>query len=465
MPAESLLVVLVGLLVIVIGAVLVVLVRLVRTQAGRALASPSQAPTVSAMLERQFAQSRELQQVELSQAAGSVSKLSDQVAQLRAETARSLEAMRAENQASLERVRVENARSAEAVRSTMDDKLGRELGEQLTRSFSRVDARLEQVNRGLGEMQGLAQGVGDLKRVLSNVKTRGIVGEVQLGFILREVLAPAQYAENVATVPGSSERVEFAVRIPGEDGSSVWLPIDAKFPGDTYDHLREAQETGDAAAVDAAWRLLEARLRSEAKDIHDKYVAPPATTSFGILFLPFEGLYAEAAGRPGLLERLQRESRVSVAGPSTMAATLNSLEMGFQAVAIQQRANEVQRVLVDVRTEFTKYVDELAKAQRQLATASRTLDVLATTRTRAMERRLASVTELEAGESPSAAGGADEESDASLQVESGALSPGASLQANTGAASSSASSQPKPSAASPGASPQSKPGAHFKQEV
>ena len=306
--------------------------------------------------------------------------------------------------------------------------------------------------------------MGDLKRVLSNVKTRGIVGEVQLGFILREVLAPAQYAENVATVPGSSERVEFAVRIPGEDGSSVWLPIDAKFPGDTYDHLREAQETGDAAVVDAAWRLLEARLRSEAKDIHDKYVAPPATTSFGILFLPFEGLYAEAAGRPGLLERLQRESRVSVAGPSTMAAMLNSLEMGFQAVAIQQRANEVQRVLVDVRTEFAKYADELAKAQRQLATASRTLDVLATTRTRAMERRLASVTELETGED-SAAAGADEALDASLQVESGALSPGASLQANTGAASSSASSQPKPSAASPGASPQSKPGAHFKQEV
>lgn len=464
MPAESLLVVLVGLLVIVIGAVLVVLVRLVRTQAGRALASPSQAPTVSAMLERQFAQSRELQQVELSQAAGSVSKLSDQVAQLRAETARSLEAMRAENQASLERVRVESARSAEAVRSTMDDKLGRELGEQLTRSFSRVDARLEQVNRGLGEMQGLAQGVGDLKRVLSNVKARGIVGEVQLGAILREVLAPAQYAENVATVPGSSERVEFAVRIPGEDGFSVWLPIDAKFPGDTYDHLREAQETGDAAAVDAAWRLLEARLRAEAKDIHDKYVAPPATTSFGILFLPFEGLYAEVAGRPGLLERLQRESRVSVAGPSTMAAMLNSLEMGFQAVAIQQRANEVQRVLVDVRTEFAKYADELAKAQRQLATASRTLDVLATTRTRAMERRLASVTELETGED-SAAAGADAALDASSQVEPDALSPGASLQTNTGAASSSASSRPKPSAASPGASPQSKPGAHFKQEV
>lgn len=464
MPAESLLVVLVVLLVIVIGAVLVVLVRLVRMRAGQAPASPSQAPAVSAMLERQFAQSRELQQVELSQAAGSVSKLSDQVAQLRAETARSLEAMRAENQASLERVRVENARSAEVVRSTMDDKLGRELGEQLTRSFSRVDARLEQVNRGLGEMQGLAQGVGDLKRVLSNVKARGIVGEVQLGAILREVLAPAQYAENVATVPGSSERVEFAVRIPGEDGSSVWLPIDAKFPGDTYDHLREAQEAGDAAEADAAWRLLEARLRAEAKDIHDKYVAPPATTSFGILFLPFEGLYAEVAGRPGILERLQRESRVSVAGPSTMAAMLNSLEMGFQAVAIQQRANEVQRVLVDVRTEFAKYADELAKAQRQLATASRTLDVLATTRTRAMERRLASVTELETGED-SAAAGADEESDASLQVESGALSPGASLQANTGAASSSASSQPKPSAASPGASPQSKPGAHFKQEV
>lgn len=464
MPAESLLVVLVVLLVIVIGAVLVVLVRLVRMRAGQAPASLSQAPAISAMLERQFAQSRELQQVELSQAAGSVSKLSDQVAQLRAETARSLEAMRAENQASLERVRVENARSAEAVRSTMDDKLGRELGEQLTRSFSRVDARLEQVNRGLGEMQGLAQGVGDLKRVLSNVKTRGIVGEVQLGFILREVLAPAQYAENVATVPGSSERVEFAVRIPGEDGSSVWLPIDAKFPGDTYDHLREAQETGDAAVVDAAWRLLEARLRSEAKDIHDKYVAPPATTSFGILFLPFEGLYAEAAGRPGLLERLQRESRVSVAGPSTMAAMLNSLEMGFQAVAIQQRANEVQRVLVDVRTEFAKYADELAKAQRQLATASRTLDVLATTRTRAMERRLASVTELETGED-SAAAGADGALDVPSQPESGASSSGASLQSKSGDASSSVSPQLKPGTASPDVSSQPKPGAHFKQEV
>lgn len=458
MPAESLLVVFIVLLVIVTGAVLVVLVRLVRTQAGKAPTSPSQAPAVSAMLERQFAQSRELQQVELSQAAGSVSKLSDQVAQLRAETARSLEAMRAENQASLERVRVENARSAEVVRSTMDDKFGRELGEQLTRSFSRVDARLEQVNRGLGEMQGLAQGVGDLKRVLSNVKARGIVGEVQLGAILREVLAPAQYAENVATVPGSSERVEFAVRIPGEDGSSVWLPIDAKFPGDIYDHLREAQEAGDAAAADAAWRLLEARLRAEAKDIHDKYVAPPATTSFGILFLPFEGLYAEVAGRPGILERLQRESRVSVAGPSTMAAMLNSLEMGFQAVAIQQRANEVQRVLVDVRTEFAKYADELAKAQRQLATASRTLDVLATTRTRAMERRLASVTELETGEG--SVSGADGALDVPSQPESVA-----SLQSKSGDASSSVSPQLKPGTASPDVSSQPKPGAHFKQEV
>lgn len=391
MPVEALLVVLVVLLAAALVALVVVLVRMARSGER---AHPAQAPGVSAMLERQFAQSRELQQVELSQAAGSVAQLSDQVAQLRAETARSLEAMRAESQASLERVRVENARSAEAMRATVGDKLGRELGERLTQSFSRVDERLEQVNRGLGEMQGLAQGVGDLKRVLSNVKARGIVGEVQLGAILREVLAPAQYAENVATVPGSSERVEYAVRIPAEDGSFVWLPIDAKFPGDTYDHLREAQETGDAAAVDAAWRALEARLRAEAKDIRDKYVAPPATTSFGILFLPFEGLYAEVAGRPALLERLQRESRVSVAGPSTMAAMLNSLEMGFQAVAIQRRADEVQRVLVDVRTEFSKYADELAKAQRQLATASRTLDALATTRTRAMERRLASVTEL-----------------------------------------------------------------------
>ena len=406
MPVETLAVVasLAALAAVALCAVL--LVRLRRAGATPGASGPaSRAGEVSAMLERQFAQSREVQQVELSQASDAVAKLADQMAQLRAETARGLDSVRAENAASLERVRVENARSlervrtesaegVEAVRTTVGEKLERALGEQLSRSFARVDKSLEQVNRGLGEMQGLAQGVGDLRRVLSNVKTRGILGEVQLGAILREVLAPGQYAENVATVPGSSERVEYAVRIPGDDGGAVWLPIDAKFPGDAYEHLRAAEELGDAAAVEAAWRALEARLRAEAKDIHDKYLAPPATTSFGIMFLPFEGLYAEVAGRPGLLERLQRESRVSVAGPSTMAAVLNALEMSFQAVAIQRRADEIQRVLVDVRTEFAKYQGELEKAQRQLATASRTIDGLATTRARAMERRLARVTEL-----------------------------------------------------------------------
>ena len=381
--------------------------------------SQSQAAELSAMVERQFSQSREAQTAELTRMGDDVARLVDQMAQLRAESARGVEALRAENASSLERVRTdvasaldatrqENARSLEqlrhensqaldAMRATVDEKLERTLNERLAQSFKRVDERLMQVDRGLGEMQGLAAGVGDLKRVLSNVKTRGILGEVQLGAILSDVLAPSQYAENVATVPGSAERVEFAVRMPGEGDETVWLPIDAKFPGDTYERLRTASEAGDAQAVDAAWKALEARLRTEARDIHDKYVAPPATTSFGIMFLPFEGLYAEVASRPGLLGRLQREWRVNVAGPSTMAALLNSLQMGFQAVAIQRRADEIQRVLTGVKTEFSSYQAMLLRAQRQLGTASRTIDSLVGTRTRAMERQLAGVTELDEG--------------------------------------------------------------------
>lgn len=402
MPTEVLLAILIVLLVAALVVAALALVRLSRAAEGAGRPA-AQAPELSAMLERQFAQSRELQRVELSQAGDGLSRLADQMAQLRAETARGLETVRADNAQSLERVRMENAQSIErlraenaqaleAMRATVDEKLERTLNERLSQSFARVDARLQQVDRGLGEMQGLAQGVGDLKRVLSNVKARGIVGEVQLGAILREVLAPVQFAENVATVPGSSERVEYAVRIPGEDGQTVWLPIDAKFPGDSYEHLRAVQEEGDAAAVEAAWKVLETRLRTEAKDIHDKYVAPPATTAFGVLFLPFEGLYAEVANRPGLLERLQRESRVSVAGPSTMAALLNSLEMGFQAVAIQRRADEIQRTLAAVKTEFVSYQTLLLRAQKQLGTATRTIDSLVGTRARAMDRALASVT-------------------------------------------------------------------------
>lgn len=414
-----------------------------------------QAAELSAMLERQLSAGRELQRTEAAQTAEAVARLTDQMAQLRAETARSLEASRVQTAQDLERVRLDNAKSAEAMRTTVGERLDATLGERLTQSFAQVDARLQQVNRGLGEMQGLASGVGDLKRVLSNVKTRGIVGEVQLGAILREVLAPAQYAENVATVPGRSERVEFAVRIPGEDGTEAWLPIDAKFPGDTYDRLRRAQEAGDAAAVEDAWRALETRLRTEAKDIHDKYLAPPATTTFGVLFLPFEGLYAEVADRPGLLERLQRESRVTVAGPSTMAALLSSLEMGFQAVAIQRRADEIQRVLVEVRTEFGKYRSELERAQRQLATASRTVDALVTTRTRAMERKLAGVTELDedaaAGGSVATAAGPAADRSTVPALGRGAATPTGSAAAGDGDS----------PAAGRSASPSI--GAHFKQ--
>lgn len=362
-------------------------------------------PQFSGMLAQQFSQSRDLQSAELAQVDRRMAQVDERIAQIRQENAAALRDVRAmvdsqlrevreQNVQSLAEVREQNARSLEQMRATVDERLDRTLSERLAQSFARVDERLRQVDRGLGEMQGLAADVGGLKRVLSNVKTRGILGEVQLGAILKEVLAPSQYDENVPTVPGSSERVEFAVRLPGEGGEPVWLPIDSKFPGDAYEHLRDAADAGDAAALDAAWKALEQRLRSEAADIHDKYVAPPSTTSFGILFLPFEGLYAEVVNRPGLLERLQREYRVNVAGPSTMAALLNSLQMGFQTVAIQRRADEIQRVLAVVKTEFGKYQAELIRAQRQLGTATKTIDSLVGTRTRVMERRLREATEL-----------------------------------------------------------------------
>lgn len=428
MPDNPLLVAAAVLAAISLAAYAIAAVLRLRAARGRGGAAQGQASELSAMVERQFAQSRESQAAELARMGDDMARLVDQMAQLRAESARGVESVRAEGARSLERVRAdvasaldatrqenarsldqlrrENAQALEAMRATVDEKLERTLTERLSQSFRRVDERLSQVDRGLGEMQGLAAGVGDLKRVLSNVKTRGMLGEVQLGAILREVLAPGQYAENVATVPGSSERVEFAVRMPGQGGETVWLPIDAKFPGDAYEHLRAAEEAGDAEAVAAAWRTLEGRLRAEAADIHDKYVAPPATTSFGILFLPFEGLYAEVADHPGLIERLQRESRVSVAGPATMAALLNSLEMGFQAVAIQQRADEIQRVLAAVKTEFSSYQEMLLRAQRQLGTASRTIDSLVGTRTRAMERTLADITvPVKGWEPPAEAGG------------------------------------------------------------
>lgn len=308
-------------------------------------------------------------------------------------------------------IRTDTVAQLDRMRTTVDEKLQKTLNTRITQSFSLVNERLREVDQGLGEMKSLAQDVGGLKRVLSNVKTRGIVGEVQLGAILQDILAPSQYDTNVATVPGSSERVEFAVKLPSDDGDVVYLPIDSKFPGDTYEHLRDAQDAGDAEAVEAAWKTLKGRLRDEARDIRTKYIAPPATTTFGIMFLPFEGLYAEVANRPGLIERLQRSFNVNIAGPSTMAALLNSLQMGFQTVAIQRRANEIQDVLAAVKTEFATYQKLLQRAQKQLGTASKTIDTLAGTRSRAMERKLRDITMLDSLEAADAVLGIDAASD------------------------------------------------------
>ena len=281
-------------------------------------------------------------------------------------------------------IRQDNGKSLEQIRATVDDKLQKTLNDRISQSFKVVNDQLDAVSKGLGEMRGMAESVGDLRKVLSNVKTRGIVGEVQLGAILEEVLSPEQYDTNVATVPDSSNRVEFAVKIPGKDDEFVYLPIDAKFPGETYGRLEDAKDTGDAVSVESAWKELETRLKSEAKDIHEKYVAPPA----------FEGLYAEVVNRTGLVEQIQREWHVNVAGPSTMAALLNAVQMGFQTVAIQKRADEIQKVLSAVKAELPKYRRELEKAQKQLSTASKTIDGLVGTRTRAMERTLKGVTAI-----------------------------------------------------------------------
>ena len=279
------------------------------------------------------------------------------------------------------------------MRTLVDEKLQKTLNERMTQSFKLVSDRLEQVYRGLGEMQNLAQGVGDLKKVLSNVKTRGILGEIQLGAILQEVLAPEQYAVNVATKKGSRDVVEFAVKLPAERGGFVYLPLDSKFPGETYGHLRDAYDTGDPALIQEAAKLLDTRLKQEAKAIHDKYLDPPNTTEFGILFLPFEGLYAEVVNR-GLVEILQREYQVNIAGPSTMAVLLNSLQMSFKTFAIQKRSGEVWQVLGAVKTEFDKFEDALRATQSRLNQANDELDKLVGTRTRKMQQKLKQVTEL-----------------------------------------------------------------------
>lgn len=303
--------------------------------------------------------------------------------------------VRATVERQLEAIRQDNATQLDRMRQTVDEKLSRTLNDRLSTSFREVSKQLEAVYTGLGDMRSIAAGVGDLKRVLSNVKTRGILGEVQLGAILADILTPEQYAQNVATKPGSADRVEFAVKLPQEGAEPIWLPIDSKFPGDAYEHLRDAVEAGNAAAVESARRVLEQRIKLEAKDISSKYLSVPATTNFAILFLPFEGLYAEVVDRPGLIETLQRDYQVSVAGPSTMAVILNSLQMSYQTFAFQKRADEIQRVLAAVKAEFPKYQAELRRALKQIETAGKTVDGIINTRTNVIERKLRSVTAIE----------------------------------------------------------------------
>jgi DNA recombination protein RmuC len=308
--------------------------------------------------------------------------------------AEQIRALTEANDKRLAAIQADNAQKLEQMRATVDEKLTATLEQRLGESFKQVAERLEQVHKGLGEMHTLARDVGSLNRVLSNVKTRGVFGEVQLAALLEQVFTPDQYAANVETVPGSGARVEYALRLPGRDkDSTLWLPIDAKFPREDHERLLEAQERADVAAAEAAGRALENRFKLEAKTIRDKYIAAPHTTDFAILFVPTEGLYAEALRRAGLFEQLQREHKVMLAGPTTLLATLNSLQMGFRTLALEQRSAEVWEVLGAVKTEFAKFGDVLAKTKKKLDEASNTL-VQAEVRSRAMARQLRTVEAL-----------------------------------------------------------------------
>ena len=298
----------------------------------------------------------------------------------------------------LDALREDNRTQLEQMRQTVDEKLQKTLEDRISQSFRMVSERLEQVYKGLGEMQNLAAGVGDLKKVLSNVKTRGVLGEIQLGAILEQILSPEQYAANVATKKGSQAFVEYAVKLPGDGEAPVYLPIDAKFPADAYVQLTDAYDQGDPARIAEASAALERRIRSFAKEIHDKYIDPPNTTDFAILFLPFEGLYAEVV-RKGMVEQLQRDYKVNIAGPTTMAALLNSLQMGFKTLSIQKRSGEVWRILGAVKTEFDKFGQVLQATQLRLEQANTELDRLVGVRTRRIQQSLKNVTRLEDQES------------------------------------------------------------------
>ena len=333
-----------------------------------------------------------LQKVQLESMSAAIGNLSES-------NEKKLEAVRLTVEAKLNSMQADNAKQLEQMRQTVDEKLQGTLEKRLGESFKQVSERLELVHKGLGEMQSLATGVGDLKKVLTNVKTRGTWGEVQLGALLEQVLNPEQFATNVAT-KGGGERVEFAVKLPGQSSDKdeiVWLPIDAKFPVEDYQRLIEAQERGDISSVDAAGKQLENRVKACANDICSKYLHPPHTTDFGILFLPIEGLFAEVIRRTGLTEAIQRECRVVIAGPTTLWSILNSLQMGFRTLAIQKRSSEVWNLLAAVKTEWTKYGDVLEAVQKKLQQASDTIEK-ATVRSRAIGRKLKDVQELPASE-------------------------------------------------------------------
>ena len=321
-----------------------------------------------------------------------------QLARLTQSNEQRFEQLRLSVETRLGAIQADNASKLEEMRKTVDEKLHATLEQRLGNSFKLVSERLEQVHKGLGEMQMLAAGVGDLKKVLTNVKTRGTWGEVQLEALLDQVLTAEQYEKNVATRPNSNERVEFAIRLPGremgeDDKRPVWLPIDAKFPMEDYQRLIEAQERAEPLAVELAAKALEMRLRDEAKKIRDKYAEPPYTTDFAILYLPTEGLYAEALRRPGLADGLQRDFRISIAGPTTLAALLNSLQMGFRTLAIEKRSSEVWAVLGAVKTEFGKFGDALESTRKKLEQATKSIES-AGVRTRQIERKLKGVEAL-----------------------------------------------------------------------
>ena len=339
-----------------------------------------------------------------------------QVQQLSEANARRLTEMRGTLETQLAQLQQSNAAKLDEMRQTVDEKLQTTLQARLGESFKQVADRLEQVHKGLGEMNTLAQGVGDLKHLLTNVKTRGMFGEAQLASLLEQVMAPDQYAAQHATRPGSKNRVDFAIKLPGrsDDGQPVWLPIDAKFPNEDYERLLEAQSKADAVQAELCSKALEARVRLEAKSITEKYVEPPYTTDFAILFLPTEGLYAEVLRRPGLIESLQRDFRVTLAGPTTLMAMLNSLQMGFRTLALEKRSSEVWQVLGAVKTEFGKFGDVLARVKEQTQSVLNTLDK-AQTRSNVMHRALRQVEALPEGQVPGLLPNEVEESDGEAQ--------------------------------------------------